>query len=114
MTRSTNNARDTEASSRCAGDSPMEPGVQGLNRHTAKKALQGTTEASQERDDREAIGRGEDEGMTVAAEETAARSVARPTGPSLSTALDQPDAKTPLVSSHPYNLGGHPDAIAER
>lgn len=114
MTRFAMNAQDTEASSRRASDRPAEHKVQGSNRHTARQSLQEATEASQERDDREAIGRGEDEGMTVAAEETAARSVARPTGPSLSTALDQPDAKTPLVSSHPYNLGGHPDAIAER
>jgi hypothetical protein len=76
MTRSTNNTRDTEASSRCAGDRPAEPGVQGSNRHTAQQALQRTMEeASQERDDREAIERGEDEGMTVAAGETVARSL---------------------------------------
>lgn len=113
MTRSTNNARDTEASSRCAGDSPMEPGVQGLNRHTAKKALQGTTEASQERDDREATERGEDEGMTVAAEETAARSLDQQSH-CLSIEPDQRNAKTPNVGSSAHNRGEHRDAIAER
>lgn len=107
-------AQDTEASCRRDGDRPAEHTVQESNRHTAKRSLQKTTEARQERGDREAIERGEDEGMTVAAEETAARPVARPTGPSLSTEPGQRDAKTPLVSSHPYNLGGHPDAIAER